>query len=127
MKQRQLIVALLCLWLPFQALAGALAHCEQLAHATGNISASRSAPDHGAPVDADCHGHPGERGTTSTEHQHNHQCVHCSGSCHGVQSLMAGADVLAIPFVWPRLETIGNVSVINGFSETPQRPPRKYS
>jgi hypothetical protein len=121
MNNRCVIVALLAFWLPLQALAGTLAHCEQLTHATGD-------PEHTThAADAECHGHAVERHEQDHEHTSGHHCLHCSGTCHGVQSLMSHTDRLFTPFIWPRPAATGIATVQNGYFDTPQRPPRQYS
>lgn len=124
MKHRSTtLIVFLALWLPLQALAGALAHCEQIASLGTDGSATIQE------ADADCHGHA----TTARDHDHSdhetagHDCYHCDGSCHGLQSLMSGNDDSLLHDNWQqqRASTL-RMAALNT-PETPDRPPRNNS
>lgn len=120
-RQRCIMIALLAFWLPFQALAGALVHCQQMSHAATDTEHVSGA------ADPECHGHPGERSKPDSDHSTDHDCVHCNGSCHGVQSLMSQTDRLTAHYIWPRPEAHAGASAKKAYLETPQRPPRQCS
>lgn len=120
-NKRYVLVALLCLWLPVQALAGALAHCEQIAQ-SGTVAAQLADA-----ADNDCHGQTAERSNDRNDSGDGHHCIHCSGTCHSMQSLMSPADRLLSSLAWPDQVASSTVNISNGYFNTPQRPPRQSS
>jgi len=132
----RILCILFALWLPTQALAGALAACISLQ------SDPVSDPVPGAMVagamvsetaEPDCHGHSSaasdnlsvtdDAAMTGSSHQHAQTCFHCDGHCNSVQNLTL--PPLAILFV-DRTDTLvfsPKSATRAGFTNTPQRPP----
>jgi hypothetical protein len=95
-----LTAAFLALWLPAQALATVLVHCMSMDSQSGPTTSDVM---HSSVLDdavEDCHGH----GQTTTDavgstpeaashpaghHADSVDCVHCSGGCHKLQTMLA--------------------------------------
>lgn len=95
-----LTAAFLALWLPSQALATVLVHCMSLDSQYGPSGSDlmhSSTPDSAV---EDCHGHgqvtatvsdsaPEPAPHTPDQHTDGTDCVHCSGGCHKLQTMLA--------------------------------------
>lgn len=122
MKSRSaVLVILLALWLPFQALAGALLQCEQIASAASDQPAAEE----------DCHGPVSQSGAQHDleqheQHDHSH-CYHCNGGCHGLQSLILfdQRETSIAPIV--QQPSNHAPALPANYRDTPDRPPRSNS
>lgn len=126
----RILCILFALWLPTQALAGALAACISLE--TDLLSGALPGAMVSEAAEPDCHGHsPAESDKSSAAHiaipdsghQHTQTCFHCDGHCNSVQNL--NLPSLAILFV-DRTDTLVfslKSATRAGFTNTPQRPP----
>ncbi|MBC54043.1 MAG: hypothetical protein CMQ34_09450 [Gammaproteobacteria bacterium] len=92
-----LTAAFLALWLPAQALATVLAHCvsldaqpvQAMSELASNHALHMSAP---SVTGEDCHGQTmavsGSTHHPSDPHSDSAECVHCTGGCHKLQSML---------------------------------------
>lgn len=129
-----LTAAFLALWLPAQALATVLVHCMSL-----DSQSSPSTADlmHSAALDdavEDCHGHgqttavavestPETTSHTSGHHTDAIDCVHCSGGCHKLQTMLAPEpDGEHFPSASDDRVT-RSTGLAAGFPDFPIRPP----
>lgn len=114
-----LFVALLCLWLPFQAVAGSLLPCHVL---NGSLDLQGLQPNE-AVAHQECGGADLAGGEASSTAPQAETCFHCQMSCH-FTSLILLPDGYAVPphsimpyssFPAPYLDSL--------LLDSPHRPP----
>ena len=135
----RILCILFALWLPTQALAGALAACISLQSdpvSTAVPGALVSGAMVSETAEPDCHGHSSaasdilsvtdDATMTGSDHQHTQTCFHCDGHCNSVQNLTLPS--LAILFVDRTDTQVFSLKSATraGFTNTPQRPPAYF-
>jgi len=129
---RQLMIILLASWLPLQALAGVLSHCDQLSSMTSlSVHGHASEQSTDQSNEPDCHGQTvtlnNHSSTDNNQDTSSSSCFHCDGNCHGAQSFN-------MPVSEQSHETPANndfaqlqQSALSGFARSLHRPPCRFS
>lgn len=129
---RKLIIVSLALWLPLQALAGVLSHCEQVASISA-LSVHGQAPLHSTDQsnEPDCHGQTVTLNNHSTADDNqdtsSSSCFHCDGNCHGAQGF--SMPVSQLSHEAPANKDFAQLqqSALRGYARSLQRPPCRFS
>jgi hypothetical protein len=129
-----LTAAFLALWLPAQALATVLVHCMSMDSQSGP---STSDVMHSSVLDdavEDCHGHgqtttgvvettPKVASHTAGHYADSVDCVHCSGGCHKLQSMLAPESDAEHFSLASDDRVTRTTDLATGYPDFPIRPP----